>query len=132
MPDALCSVPTASATTSAVTVQVWPDNNNPLKTEIVSLPEAAVRVAPVQSVAALAGSAITMPGGRTSVNPMALAKPAFALLSMSNVSVARVPSGPDEGEKLFEKPGRASLTVKSALAGPLFPASDVRSPLTFM
>jgi hypothetical protein len=56
----------------------------------------------------------------------------FAVLSIVNVSLLLPPRETDDGLKLFVKPGRSVATVKLALAVPLFPALDVRSPETFM
>ena len=87
-----------------------------------------MRVELAQSVEALAGPATTMFGGRLSVK-LRLAAPApFAVLSMVKVSVDLPPKKMLDGEKALEKPGRSVATVRSAVAGPLLPLSDVRSP----
>jgi len=48
------------------------------------------------------------------------------------VSVLRPPMFSVSGEKLLVKPGRLAVTTRSAVAGPLLPALDVRSPLTLV
>ena len=54
------------------------------------------------------------------------------LLSIVKLRVLRPPNGTVDGAKLLVKPGRSAATVRSAVAGPLLPALEVRSPETFM
>ena len=56
----------------------------------------------------------------------------FAVLSMVKVRVLRAPKPMDDGAKALENPGRSAATVRSAVALPLLPALDVRSPDTFV
>jgi hypothetical protein len=91
-------------------------------------PGVAVRVAPTQVVAPLAGPATTIPSGRVSANVREEAADGLAVLSMVNVSALRPPRGTELGAKLLTNPGLFVATVRSAVAEPLFPALDVRSP----
>ena len=137
----LSSMPVAVAVTSTVTVQVAPApaasdgavGREPMvwrKTTLV--PAVAVNVVPtgpLQVVAALAGSAMTIPAGRLSVKRRSFAAAApMTVLSMVKVSVLRPPRGTELGEKLLVKPGKVARTIKSSVAVPLLPAEDVRSP----
>jgi hypothetical protein len=51
---------------------------------------------------------------------------------MVKVNVLRAPKTMEFGEKALLKPGRFVTTVRPALAGPLLPALDVKSPDTFI
>ena len=135
--------PAAPPTTSTVTVHVAPapregaDGTNPwLKREIRFVPGIAASTAGEavlsQSVDALAGSAMTMPAGSTSLNCRELTAAAFAVLSTVSVRMLRLPKGTELGAKLLVNPGRSVATTRSALAGPLLPALEVKSPETFM
>ncbi len=92
----------------------------------------AVTTPPVQVVDALAGVATTMPPGRRSVNARLLAACPLAVLSMVNVRVLVSPGVMVLGEKLLLNPGLPASTVRVAVAVPLLPALDVRSPETFV
>ena len=76
----------------------------------------------------MAGSAISRPVGRLSLKLRVAKFKALAELSMVKVKVLRPPRGMVLGKKLLLKPGRVVSTVKSALAGPLLPALEVKSP----
>ena len=56
----------------------------------------------------------------------------MALLSSVKVSVLRAPMLRVVGEKLLLKPGRLAATTRSAVAVPLLPALEVRSPETLV
>ena len=80
------------------------------------LPGVAVSVvsgadALMQSVEALAGSAITNPDGKLSVKSKLPTREGLAMLSMVNVRVLRPPRGTELGAKLLLKPGRLVVTV---------------------
>jgi hypothetical protein len=83
---------------------------------------------PGHVVDALEGSAITIPTGRLSVKERYVAAEGFAVLSMVNVRVLLDPIGTEAGAKALVNPGLDVDTVRSSVAGPLLPASDVRSP----
>ncbi len=61
-----------------------------------------------------------------------LTEDSLALLSMVKVNVLRSPIPMELGEKLFVNPGRVKSTSRVALAEPLFPALDVKSPEVFV
>lgn len=96
------------------------------------LPPAGAVSAPLQLWDDPAGSAISRPAGRSSVNSKPDSTVPLAELSIVNVRVLRLPNGTDDGEKLLVKPGRSVATVRSAVAAPLLPALDVRSPETLV
>ena len=50
------------------------------------------------------------------------------MLSMVNVRVLLPPKETEPGAKLLENPGRVDTTVRVAMAVPLLPALEVRSP----
>ena len=138
-PVTLSSMPLPVAVTSTVTMQLSPASNAgkprlPLeKREMTLVPGVVVSVAgergSSQSVKeALAGSAMTIPTGKMSVKLKSSASEPKAGLSIVNVRVLRPPRGTLDGEKLLENPGRSSSTVKLAVASPLLPALEVRSP----
>ena len=75
--------------------------------------------------------ATTIPAGRLSTKLRSNAVEVLAPLSMVNVRVLRPPKKTVSGEKLLLKAGRSvlpELTVRSSVADPLLPASEVRSP----
>ena len=75
---------------------------------------------------------MTIPGGSWSINARPAAALVLAVLSMVNVRVLRPPNGTELGEKPLVNPGSSMATAKSAVAGPLLPAPEVRSPDTFV
>ena len=79
-------------------------------------------------VVAFAGLAIVMPGGRVSVKSKKFMSETFKRLSIVKVRVERDPSETLDGENDFENPGNAPETIRSAVAAPLLPAEDVKSP----
>ena len=96
--------------------------------EMRLLPAFAVSVPLVQVFIALLGLAILMPVGKVSLNANDDTALALAVLSMLNVKVDRSPSDTDAGLNDLLNPGRSVVTVKSAVALPLLPALEVRSP----
>jgi hypothetical protein len=136
-PDTFSRRPPPVAMVSTETVHVAPaatEASPPNKGPYVKvlLPGVADKVPPVQVVDALAGSAMTSPVGRESLNERLKANEPLAELSILKVSVLRAPLWTTEGEKLLEKPGRLVATVRSATAGPLLPKLEVRSPEMFV
>jgi hypothetical protein len=134
-----CPAPPGVTSTSTVQLAPAPSTGKlrePLaKKEIWLVPEVAVNEGGVdevpQSVDALAGVAMTIPAGMLSVKTMFVTFEALALLSIVSVRVLLWPAEMGFGEKLLLNPGRLASTVKSAVADPLLPASDVRSPEIF-
>ena len=126
----MSSMPAPVARTSTVTVHVAPIANKakPAVAVVMTLvPGTAVSGRPVQVVDALAGSAISIPVGRLSVNPRRDTGDPLRELSMVNVKVLLPPSGTVDGAKLLENPGRSVATVKSSVAVPLSGPLEVRT-----
>jgi hypothetical protein len=85
-----------------------------------------------QSVVRLLGEATITPAGRLSTKEASSTGEGLAELSRVKVKVARLPSGEVLGEKLLENPGSSVVTVRSAVAVPLLPAEEVRSPVVLV
>src|SRR6056297_425331 len=130
-PEMLSATPTPAPLTSTVAVQPVPApiglKGKPPSDTVVP-PGDALKVDPGQSVDALGGSATSIAGGNSSVNTGFKKPLALALLSSVKVSVLRPPMFSVAGEKLLVKPGRLAVTTRSAVAAPLLPALEVRSP----
>ena len=94
---------------------------------IVPLPEAAVRVPPVQVVDSAADVATVMPVGRMSVKSRLSTAATLPVLSTVKISVVTPPPSMISATKALLKPGGVT-TLKVAAAVPLEPATEVRGP----
>ena len=81
---------------------------------------------------ALLGLAISMPVTSMSENVAECAAAELLVLSIVKVKVERSPNETDAGENDLLNPGRSEATVRSAVALPLLPSLEVRSPLTLL
>jgi len=122
--------PMAVAVTSTPMVQLSLARMNPSIKETVFPPAGAVGL-PLQPFERLGGPAISSPTGRLSPKDKLETREPIAVLSMVKVRRLVAPSWTMAGLKLLEKPGRSSAMVSVAVAGPLLPAVDVKSPETF-
>ena len=87
---------------------------------------------PVQVVEALAGEAINIPAGKLSVKVIPRIEPALAVLSRVMVRVLFPFKLIDAGLKLLEALGRFVATIRLAVAVPLFPALELKSPVVLV
>jgi len=96
------------------------------------LPGLADNTPSPQVLVKFAGSVMIMPFGNVSLKVSDLASCVLALLSIVNVKDDRSPRETELGVKRLLKPGRSAVIVKSAVALPLFPSLEVRSPLILL
>ncbi len=118
-PDVFRWVPKVVDVTSTVTVHVRPAPTEASASEIVVPPAGAVRLGPAPPesgphvVPALAGVAMTTPGGSVSLNASSSAGLASAELSMVNVSVVSLPGPIVSGVNTLTNKGGAAWAAGS-------------------
>ena len=91
-----------------------------------------MKLPPVHPIKIFGGEATSIPAGKLSVKFKLNISPVFAELSMVKVNVLRSPKLTLPGLKFLEKPGRLVATDKFAVATPLLPELEFRSPVVFV